>query len=77
MHLIPSPITPYVMGDDAQLEQAIVSLAVNAQDAMPDGGVLTIETTLVEVGADEQAPSRGSWKRGDTRCSASATRARA
>ncbi|MGZ2411816.1 PAS domain S-box-containing protein [Sphingomonas sp. F9_3S_D5_B_2] len=42
---------PAVQADPNQLEMAILNLAVNARDAMPDGGVLTISATEQNVGA--------------------------
>jgi two-component system, cell cycle sensor histidine kinase and response regulator CckA len=46
-----APLLDMVMADQGQVEQVILNLAANAQEAMPRGGTLTIETRGVEVAA--------------------------
>jgi PAS domain S-box-containing protein len=44
------PSRDYIKADPAQITQIIINLAVNARDAMPNGGSLTIETTSAVIG---------------------------
>jgi PAS domain S-box-containing protein len=55
LRVILNPALGRVKADSGQLEQIIMNLAVNARDAMPAGGELTIETSNVNVGGEYAA----------------------
>jgi two-component system, cell cycle sensor histidine kinase and response regulator CckA len=51
----------HIKADPGQMQQVIVNLAVNARDAMPNGGKLKIRTANAEVGSDRAVVAPGSY----------------
>ena len=56
LDFVPEPSPCRIKADPGQLEQVILNLAINARDAMPGGGKLTLRTERIQLQAGSTAP---------------------
>jgi PAS domain S-box-containing protein len=59
LHILPDEGAPHAIVDANQLENAILNLAINARDAMPEGGQLTVSVSTAELDARDTAATPG------------------
>lgn len=53
LHYEPLPTPTQIHGDSTQVQQLLINLAVNARDAMPDGGKLSLSAREVELSSED------------------------
>ena len=62
-----SPDLGATVADEAQIEQVLINMVINARDAMPDGGCITLETANVDLAEADAAtigvPAPGAYVR--------------
>jgi signal transduction histidine kinase/CheY-like chemotaxis protein len=59
-----TPEIAIVNGDEGQIQQAMLNIFINARDAMPNGGTLTIETSPVHYSEHDHSTMSGETRSG-------------